>query len=527
MPDLLHNLIFESADCLPDAMALKYRTDSLNYVDLAQSVSCVAVGLLELGLSIDDRVAVYLPKSLNTVVSFFAISLAAGVFVPINPLFKASQASYLLRDCNVRVLITSKERFARLKGSLEMCCDLRAVVLIDAGESQVKAQKFSVLSWNELVDDRVHRNFPHRVDTDMASILYTSGSTGKPKGVVLSHRNMCVGAASVAEYLSNTADDCLLAVLPFSFDYGLSQLTTAFHKGGSVVLLDYLLARDVLAVVAKEKVTGLAGVPQLWNQLTQLKWPKEVVESLRYITNSGGALPLSVLNRLRTTLPNTQVYLMYGLTEAFRSTYLAPEEIDRRPDSIGKAIPNAEVVVLRKNGTHCAPGEEGELVHMGPLVAQGYWGASEETAKRFRPVPRQLNTQETAVWSGDTVKMDEEGYLYFVGRKDDMIKTSGYRVSSTEVEEVIYSTGLVGSVAALGISHPSLGQAVVVVVTAVQGSDVEISPEAIVDCCKKELPSFMVPLAVEIRDSLPCNPNGKIDRKQLNSHYQDLFSEMN
>jgi acyl-CoA ligase (AMP-forming) (exosortase A-associated) len=299
----------------------------------------------------------------------------------------------------------------------------------------------AVRAWQPLLD------IPARaghcvVDADMAAILYTSGSTGKPKGVVLSHRNMVTGAKSVASYLENRTSDRILAVLPFSFDYGFSQLSTSFVAGACCVLMDYLLPRDVLRAVERKSITGLAAVPPLWVQLAALLWPASVRKHLRYITNSGGAMPGATLAALRAALPDTKVFLMYGLTEAFRSTYLSPDQVERRPDSIGKAIPNAEILVVREDGSRCAPGEPGELVHRGSLVSLGYWNDRQKTAERFRPAPGQdpgLVLTELAVWSGDTVRTDEEGYIYFIGRRDEMIKTSGYRVSP-RVEEIVYAT---------------------------------------------------------------------------------------
>jgi acyl-CoA ligase (AMP-forming) (exosortase A-associated) len=334
--------------------------------------------------------------------------------------------------------------------------------------------------------------------------------------VVLSHRNVVAGAESVAQYLENRESDRLLAVLPFSFDYGFSQMTTAFHRGACVVLINHLFPRDVIAAVARERITGLAAVPPLWIQLAQLDWPASVHEHLRYLTNSGGAMPRPLVDTLRKKLPRTQLFLMYGLTEAFRSTYLPPAELDRRPDSMGKAIPNAEILVMRPDGTPCAANEPGELVHRGALVGLGYWNDPEKTAERYRPAPAQpagIMRPEIAVWSGDTVRRDEDGYLYFIGRKDDMIKTSGYRVSPTEIEEVIYATGLVAEAAAFGVPHATLGQAIVVVAAPAAGASLD--QNAILAACKKHLPAFMVPLLIQARTSLPRNPNGKIDRKQL------------
>jgi acyl-CoA ligase (AMP-forming) (exosortase A-associated) len=323
--------------------------------------------------------------------------------------------------------------------------------------------------------------------------------------------------------LKNSSDDRILSVLPLSFDYGLSQLTTAFHVGATSVLMNYLLPRDIIDTVEKESITGLAAVPPLWIQLAQLNWPRDI--SLRYITNSGGAMPRATLDLLRGIFPNTMVFLMYGLTEAFRSTFLPPEEMDGRPDSIGKAIPNAEVLVLREDGSLCAAGEPGELVHRGALVSMGYWNDREKTAERFKPVPSRqsgLTIPELAVWSGDTVRMDEEGFLYFIGRRDEMIKTSGYRVSPTEVEEVIYATELVGEAAAIGIPHPVLGQAIVLIVTSRGGG--ELDHDALMAACKLHLPAFMLPSRIEPRKgNLPRNPNGKIDRKLLAQELQNTF----
>jgi acyl-CoA synthetase (AMP-forming)/AMP-acid ligase II len=269
----------------------------------------------------------------------------------------------------VRVLVTSPERLVMLSSFLANCRDLQHVVLVgeatEASAERVASDTYTVRRWETLLATASTQPAPRVIDNDMAAILYTSGSTGKPKGVVVSHRNLVAGAQSVALYLDNRAEDRLLAVLPLSFDYGLSQLTTAFSVGASVVLLDHLFAREVIAALASEAITGLAAVPPLWSQLAELPWPPEAVASLRYLTNSGGVMPRTVLDKLRSTLPSTRVFLMYGLTEAFRATYLPPEQLDRRPDSIGKAIPNAEVEVVRPDGSLCDAEEPGELVQRG------------------------------------------------------------------------------------------------------------------------------------------------------------------
>jgi acyl-CoA ligase (AMP-forming) (exosortase A-associated) len=520
----LYDLAKVSAERAPSSLALTYDGVSLSYGELAARVEAFCGGLVELSLARAERVAVYLEKRFETVIAIFGTAAAGGVFVPINPLLKAEQVAYILRDCNVRVLVTSAERLEILAAALADCHDLRHVVVVGttgAHNGQVHAP---VHAWDEILSSPPRPG--HRViDTDMAAILYTSGSTGRPKGVVLSHRNLVAGAKSVAQYLENGPEDAILAALPLSFDAGFSQLTTAFHVGARVVLLNYLLPQDVVKALAKESITGLTAVPPLWIQLTQITWPESIQEHLRYIANTGGRMPLETLKALRVRLPKTKIYLMYGLTEAFRSTYLPPEEVDRRPDSIGKAIPNAEILVLREDGTPCGSNEPGELVHRGALVAMGYWNDPEKTAERFKPLPGReagLVLPELAVFSGDTVRMDEEGFLYFIGRRDEMIKTSGYRVSPTEIEEVLYSTQFVAEAAAFGVDHPVLGQAIVVVAVPKDGQDP--TAEAILAECRARLPAYMVPAHVELRrGALPRNPNGKIDRKGLAQEFAGMF----
>jgi acyl-CoA ligase (AMP-forming) (exosortase A-associated) len=349
----------------------------------------------------------------------------------------------------------------------------------------------------------------------MAAILYTSGSTGKPKGVVLSHRNVITGGDSVSQYLSNHEDDVILAALPLSFDAGFSQLTTAFTVGAHVVLMNYLLARDVVRLCAKHQVTGLTCVPPLWIGLTEQEWPAEATQSMRYFANTGGRMPRTTLGKLRAIFPAAKPYLMYGLTEAFRSTYLDPNQVDRRPDSIGKAIPNAEILVVRPDGTRCEAGEEGELVHRGALVAMGYWNDPARTAERFKAAPGReggITTIEPAVWSGDMVRADEDGFLYFVGRKDEMIKTSGYRVSPMEIEEVVYGTGLVRDAVALGVEDPRLGQRIVLIVSPANG---QLSTDQLLGELRRQLPLYMVPSDVIVRAELPRSPNNKFDRNLL------------
>jgi len=535
MNGLVHDRIVAVAQRTPDVQALAYRTERLNYAQLATRLRCAADVFLRQGLQRAQRVAVYLEKRPEAVLAMFGASCAGGVFVPVNPLLKAEQVRHILTDCSVTILVTSAERLALLQPVLAQCNSLRAIFLVGAGDgvgnprTAASPAGVPVLHWQEACQN-VSSAVSHRViDADMAAILYTSGSTGKPKGVVLSHRNLVTGAASVASYLENDRHDRILAVLPLSFDYGLSQLTTAFHAGATVVLLNHLLPRDIFNAVQQEQITGLAGVPPLWRQLAGLPWPADC--PLRYLTNSGGSMPGSTLQQLQQALPKAQPYLMYGLTEAFRSTYLPPEELARRPGSIGKAIPNAEILVLRPDGSACDADEPGELVHRGALVSLGYWNDPVKTAERFRPLHPLLRQHqdglpfsEIAVWSGDTVRADAEGFLYFISREDEMIKSSGYRISPGEVEEVLHAHASVVEAVAIGVPHPTLGQAIVVVASAHENGSLDV--EVLLAACRRQLPGYMVPARIVVHaGSLPRNPNGKIDRNLLRLQWQDHFSE--
>mgnify|MGYP003393511223 CR=1 FL=1 len=526
MSFLLADLLSAAAEQNPAATALVHRERELSYGELAARVEAAAQGFLALGMGRAERIGIYLDKRFETVIAIFAAAAAGCAFVPINPLLKARQVGHILRDCHIRLLVTSADRRRGLVEELEQAPELRHVVQVDG--QPASGQINSITAWDGLLAlGRGAKRAPHRViDQDMTAILYTSGSTGMPKGVVLSHRNLVAGAASVSSYLGHRAEDRILAVLPLSFDAGLSQITTAFRAGASVVLLDYLLPQDVIKAIAAHRVTGMTGVPPLWNQLADVEWPEAARQSLRYFANTGGHMPRTTLARLRALLPRAEPFLMYGLTESFRSTYLPPAEVDRRPDSIGKAIPNAEILLVGDDGRVCGPGEQGELVHRGALVALGYWNDPVRTAERFRPAPGRnpgLRLPEIAVWSGDTVRMDDEGFLYFVGRRDDMIKTSGYRVSPTEIEEAVYASQGVGEAVAVGVPYDRLGQAIVVVATPPRGGRIE--REALIAHCRRQLPAFMVPLDIVERAQLPRNANGKIDRKALAQELAVMFLE--
>lgn len=506
---LLHDLLLCTAARQPAAPALVHGAGAFTYGQLAAQVQHLATALrASAGLAPGARVALWAEQRAEMVLGAWAAAAAGCVFVPLNPQLKPAQVAHVLADAGVSLVLTTQQRAALLAGHLPNPAP--ALVTVDEPDGPWQrwlAAEPAALPWAARRDDEI------------AAIFYTSGSTGRPKGVVLSHRNLVAGAESVASYLGNGPQDTLLAALPLSFDAGFSQLTTAFASGARVVLHNYLLPGDLLRALDEHQVTGLTAVPPLYMQLLQAR-PHEAGRSLRYFATTGGRMPRATLQALRARWPQAQPFLMYGLTEAFRSTYLPPEEVDRRPDSIGRAIPNAEILVLREDGTACDVGEPGELVHCGPLVAQGYWGDAQKTAERFRPLPPGLRLPglvlpELAVFSGDTVRRDADGYLYFVGRRDEMIKTSGYRVSPTEVEEVLHGSGLVAECAVFGVEHATLGQAVHAVVTAPDiAAGVDVA--ALLAICRQQVPAYMVPVRIDVRPGpLPRNPNGKIDRRSL------------
>jgi acyl-CoA ligase (AMP-forming) (exosortase A-associated) len=540
-PVLLHDLIGRAAAFWARQTALtQLRGDTaehMSYACLHEQVLRLARTLVQQGLQPGERVAVYLEKRTEAVVASFAATAAGGVLVPVNPVLKAAQVAHILQDAGVRVLVTSAQRLAALGPAIAPCPALWRLIVCDGGGLPAPRQGPAMLHWTDALAAALPQGpsgalpgLPARLESDLAAIVYTSGSTGLPKGVLLSHRNLVAGAASVASYLGNHAQDVLLAALPLSFDAGFSQLTTAFLVGARVVLVNPLLPRDVLQAMDREGVSGLTAVPPLYQQLAAVPWPAGASACLRYWANTGGHLPRPTLQRLRERAPRARPFLMYGLTEAFRSTYLPPEEVDRRPDSIGRAIPNAAVHVLREDGTECAVDEPGELVHRGPLVAQGYWQRPQETAQRFRPLPAALAStgapaqREWVVFSGDTVRRDAEGFLYFVGRRDEMIKTSGYRVSPTEVEAAVLASGLVQEVLAFGRAHETLGQCIVVV--AVPSAQASGEPArdtaALLDHCRATVPAYMLPAAVHWQaQALARNPNGKLDRQHCQAALAD------
>ena len=479
-----------------DAPALLLRAGSMPYKELRTRIARLA-GWLQAQVSEPGaRVATWAAKGELACLMPLAAARAGLVHVPVNPLLKRAQVGHILADSGAVMLIGSPARLATLEG------DDIAGLHHRLGEDEVigSAAQFAGSLGPSTRDPE-----------ELAAILYTSGSTGRPKGVMLSHSNMWLGAESVASYLELSAEDRTLAVLPLAFDYGQNQLFSTWFAGGAVAPLDYLTARDVVKAISFHDITTLAAVPPLWVQLAELDWPADVAVKLKRLTNSGGALTVDLVRRLRSLFPGARIFPMYGLTEAFRSTYLDPGLVDTHPTSMGMAIPHAEILVVNDAGEIAADGEEGELVHCGPLVAHGYWQDPERTAERFRPAPAGSRYGGTAVWSGDRVRREADGLLYFVGRRDAMIKSAGNRISPQEVEEAALATGLVAEAVALGIPDERLGQAVHLVVRPAGSRDEEGLRTRLV----KELPNFMQPKVIHWRESMPLGPNGKIDRALL------------
>jgi len=496
-PLLVHDLLGEAGD--EDRVALVHDSRRLAYSDLRALVRLQAAALHVAGLQRGDRVAILLPKSIEECAAIFAVSCAGGVCVPVNPLLRPAQVRHILEDCGAAILFTDS---ALRKTHAAALADLDGLTVIETGALPAASE----------------RDLPPSgaIGEDLAAILYTSGSTGRPKGVMLSHRNLIAGTRIVRSYLGINSDDRILSILPLSFDYGLNQLLTAVEQRASLVLLTFRFGDEIVRTIRDHGCTGLAGVPTVWSILTRAAplLPKTPLPTLRYITNSGGAVPSATTARLRELLPDTSIYLMYGLTEAFRSTYLPPDQVDLRPTSIGKAIPECEVFVVTPDGRRANPGEPGILVHRGPTVSLGYWKRPEDTARVLRPNPLIEHGcgADTVCYSGDLVTQDEDGFFYFVGRDDAMIKSSGYRISPSEVEEVLMATGGFRQIAVIGLPDPLIGQRVHAVAVA---REQPIDVRSALTAAAEKLAAFMLPRDIELVSELPVTPNGKVDYKAL------------
>ena len=509
-PRVLGDLLTSAADRAPDSTVSSGIDGKASYAELAGRVTRLANGLLALGLDPGDRLAIHLPKSIRAVEWLLAANLAGLVCVPINPVLRPRQLRHLLLDSRARALTTSAGGLALWAELLRDCPSLDYTVVNGPVDDSFAGR--GLVDADSLYLDG--RPIPVRSDErQTAVIFYTSGSTGLPKGVMVSNANLIQGAAAVVAVHGTDSDDRILALLPFSFDAGFSQMTIALSTGASLALLDHLLPADTLEFAARHETSHLTGVPPLFRQLASVHWPERLGETMRSFASTGGTMPPDLLRRLQALMPRARGYLMYGFTEAFRATILPPDDLASRPDSVGLPMPGAELYVLRPDGQPCEPGEAGELVQAGPLVAQGYWGDENATAARFRALPASADPlRRRAVWSGDVVCRDADGYVYFRYRDSQLIKTSGYRVSPEEVEAALLDSGLVDEALALGVPDPDLEEVIVALVVA---RDPGFSPADLQAWCRREMPPYLCPADIRPVREIPRSPNGKYDRQAI------------
>lgn len=479
----------------------------ISYEELSHQVDALATWLVSQGVRRGDRIGIYLRKSVEEVVATFAAAHVGAIFVNINVQWRRPQVEYVLNDCGIKILIMDNRGVKELRNS-ESLSSLEGIVV--KGKAPMDPR---FTAWDEALAHTSGVEYPV-INTELAALLYTSGSTGQPKGVMLSHLNLLEGARSVARYLNNTSSDRVLSVLPFSFDYGLSQLTTMFLVGGTIVLQPSFMPSEIVKTLVEEEVTGMPAVPPTWVQLAYYLQEQDIgFPGLRYLTNTGGKIPDNVLELLPELFGQPDIYLMYGLTEAFRSTYLPPDMFHEKRGSIGRAIPNAGIYVVDPDKGICGPGEQGELLHAGSLVSQGYWGNPESTAEKIRVCPHlsEVLGEQKVVYSGDLVQVDEDGYLWFVSRLDSMIKCSGFRISPTEVEDIVSASNMVTDVVAFGVEDEELGQVVHVAVTPRDSCDFRL--DALKRYCQKQMPSYMQPRSFPVWDEpMPRTSSGKLDR---------------
>ena len=510
----VESFLESSARLWPDKTALVCGTQRLSYADLEALSNRLAHAIVSEGIERGDRVAVYLDNSVEAVAAVFAVLKAGAVFMMINPTTKAEKLTYVLNNSRARALFLPGRKLATLQQSLADAEHLNCVITTGAAAREISCPGKTCVALDELLSRHRDDTAPPQkraIDVDLAALVYTSGSTGNPKGVMLTHLNMVAAATSITTYLENTPDDVILNVLPLSFDYGLYQVLMGFKIGGSVVLeRSFTYPHAVMQKLVEEQATGFPIVPTISAILLQMDLAKYDLSRLRYVTNTGAALPTEHIVRLRGLLPHVEIYSMYGLTECKRVSYLPPSEIDRRPGSVGRGMPNEEVYVVDEEGRRVGPGVVGELVVRGSNVMKGYWELPEETDRMLRPGPL---PGEKVLYTGDLFRTDEEGYLYFVGRKDDIIKSRGEKVSPKEVENVLYGHPEVAEAAVVGVPDAVLGEAVKAILTRKSGS--QLTEREILRHCANHLEDFMVPKLVEFRAALPKTSNGKIDKREL------------
>ena len=501
-------LFAENLRLEPSRVAIVDGNHAHDYAAVALRVASYVGWLRDLGVARGDRVGICLRKSTDEVAAQLAAWCVGAVAVNVSAQWTVAQLEYVMQDCSVRALLCDGKRATEL-AQRPWPRALQRVLSIGGQAVHDRIQSAAALPQATCAPT------PTRIiDSDLAAILYTSGSTGAPKGVMVTHANLVLGARSVAQYLRLRSDDRILSLLPLCFDYGLNQLLTACLMGARLVLQAVPMPSEVAKTIARAEVTDMAAVPPAWVQLVRyLDEVRTPLPSLRLVTNSGGKIPPAVLDGFTRVFPGTDVVLMYGLTEAFRSTWLPPEKFARKPGCMGGPIPNVETWIIAANGSICGPGEQGELVHRGPLISRGYWGRPDDTAEKIRPCPAlaHLIGDEPVVYSGDIVRIDDDGDYWFVSRADAMLKSSGYRISPTEIEDLAFASGQLAEVVAFGVDDDLLGQAVHLAVVGRDGAEVDL--EALGRHVRAHMPHYMQPREIHCSSqSFPRTASGKIDR---------------
>lgn len=490
--DNFATLLSSAAARFGDAPAIVTRDGATSFRQIGARAAAIATALRDAGVGPGDTVAVLVRKPADAAAAFFAALGVGAVGINVNELYRPRQIEYVLAHAPARVLLTSGEVLRTLPRAIAS-----DAATIDVESLPADGGTFE----------------PIACPADAAAqVTYTSGSTGQPKGVVMAHRNLWAGVRIVAGYLDIRRDDRIASLLPFSFVYGFNQLTLALHTGATLIVERSALPQEIVATLRREEVTVLAAVPPLWLSLLSVPaFRDEPLASLRVATNAGGRLPPATVRELRRAQPQARLFLMYGLTEVFRSTFLPPEEVDAHPDSMGRAIPQSTVYVVGEDRrTLCAPGETGELVHGGPTVGLGYLHDAETTARVFVDNPFLTPGEEgppRVVYSGDMVRRDEEGRLYYVGRRDRMFKTLGFRVSPDEITDVLYASGEVAEAIVVTEPDAQRGERIVACVVLKEGGTLE----ALRRFCGVELPRYMQPARYDVRTELPRNASGKHD----------------
>lgn len=506
---VVSDLLEAASFVYPDKPAVVSANTTLTFQDLAARVNAWAAYFASINVKPGDRIGIHLVKSPDEIIAMFAAAKVGAIFVNISVALKPFQVKHIVDDAGIKVLVTDCRHARSLLEALT--ADSTILLTVDSCESSDR-RVVSLSSWPHVADPL--KSEP-RKEEDVAALFYTSGSTGRPKGVAFTHANVIEGARAVSTYLKNTADDRILSVLPLSFDYGFSQVTTAFLVGATVVLQPVSIAAEIAKAVRAHSITGLALVPPAWIDLTRYALESKMsFPRLRYITNSGGRIPQSTLERMGEAFSGADIYLMYGLTEAFRATYLEPSLFTEKMGAIGRAVPGTDIFVVDPEKGLCGPGEPGELIQRGPLISNGYWGRADDTDAKIKTNPflAHLIGDEKVLHSGDIVYADADGVLWFVGRKDGMLKSSGYRMSPEEIEEFVTGTGLVHEVVAFGVDDAFLGQAIHLAVVWSKASD----PDGLLQSCRAGLPSYMVPRAIhDWGSSLPRTSSGKYDRSTI------------